>query len=523
MNTPPNLFNIFYDTDSYTNVNQLKRLTNFVYQTLLVCQNVTIFLILEDYDIKSFYDWLNNTNINTFYHKNKVLSNSVKCIPHSFLKKSKNVTKNVMNMFNLTNLLYIPNNTLLLYDFSKLIHLFPTSGITKINEMLFIPTINDIETLELLQNFYPFNTLHHEYTITDNTTICLSPLENHQLKPIFHIPEHLHVNFKYLGYKLNNITCFLTHIDLNSTNYTNGVLDLQELDIICPKNIINVCHTIITNTNTKIDTLEPQIKSKFYFIHDQIETETEQQYITEINQHLKNLKPTSNKPIKLLITPDICLFFCNQLLPKLDKRLKLIIYIYPLTFTPENTNFTFDILFKNMILNKTIEKIYSINPKTIHPKLKNLPLGIINTIQLGLENESFYNDKKYNLLENKSESESEIENKGLESENKSEIENKGEIESEIESEGDPVDYYFTLINCSNDNHRHLFWKALYLCSIPVVKSQDPQYIEYLKKLNVPFIEFNKSLIFNKILYRHVLRQFSYNIHSIPGLKISHYF
>ena len=109
------------------------------------------------------------------------------------------------------------------------------------------------------------------------------------------------------------------------------------------------------------------------------------------------------------------------------------------------------------------------------------------------------------------------------SENKSEIENKGEIESEIESEGDPVDYYFTLINCSNDNHRHLFWKALYLCSIPVVKSQDPQYIEYLKKLNVPFIEFNKSLIFNKILYRHVLRQFSYNIHSIPGLKISHYF
>ena len=268
---------------------------------------------------------------------------------------------------------------------------------------------------------------------------------------------------------------------------------------------------------------------------------------------LEHCKKNNTNIVKLFIYTHILNPFIKNVLPFLnrssfvdDKPIKYVLYIH-------NSDHAFTNEHVQLLYTDNIKKIYcqniDINLQNVSEKIKDkltlLPIGIANSMWThgnllelySVMAETYKIKKKNNIYVNI--------NPNTFYYRKILLDKINEKNNFKLSSGKPyIDYlkelsshYFCLCLRGNGIDTHRFWESLYLGVIPVIinnnETKSVNFIEYLKRLKVPFYEIkNEDLdimftkytneFFNESLYKSIIKNCGDSIYNIDSLKLDFY-
>ena len=290
-------------------------------------------------------------------------------------------------------------------------------------------------------------------------------------------------------------------IKLNEIITGDKILTLCDYIIITPdsynfhKNILNYVNPnnlIVINDFTNIEIVK---KINYFFLN------------------------TNKNHIKLFIYNYIVDDFIKYILDYLDKSLSFTIYLHN-----GDTTFGNNDLHKKLILNPLIKNIYAqnLNYPEDNSKLKLLPIGIANSmwghgdlsilydiiLKNNIKNKNIY----INLTLSTYKYREQVYNYLIKYNIK--LNNKKSFNCYLE---ELSEYRFCLCVRGNGIDTHRFYECLYLKVIPVIINNSNtdmnNFIHYLNKLNLPFIEIKDELldtIINKYFLTNFFNEDTYN-------------
>lgn len=324
------------------------------------------------------------------------------------------------------------------------------------------------------------------------------------------------------GIKIKQI-CNL-HVHSKQLYQFSSVFDIKYNDIITGDRVLSLCDFIIStpeiynyHKNSGIDA------NKFILI----------QNFRNINKIELN-KCFNKKHIKLFIYTHILDYFIEYILDILPKNIKFTIYLHNSDHDLNNSHY-------KLINDKRIVKIFSQNINCENnEKVNLLPIGLANMmfshgdiLSLYMCMSKTYKNKKTKNLYININPNTYFYRKNVLEQVTNDRFNK--------SSGKPFKQYleelsthrFCLCIRGNALDTHRFHESLYLGVIPVIINNKftnmNNYIKYLRKLSLPFIEITSDSLeeysdeyFNEKLYKKIIQECGSSIYNLNALKLSYY-
>lgn len=314
------------------------------------------------------------------------------------------------------------------------------------------------------------------------------------------------------------------HVHSKQLYQFSSVFDIKYNDIITGDRILSLCDFIIStpeiyNYHQKSG-IDP---NKFILI----------QNFKNINKIELN-KCFDKKHIKLFIYTHILEYFIEYILDYLPKNIKFTIYLH-------NSDHSLNKSHTKLINDKRIVKIFSQNINyEFNDKINLLPIGLANMMWPHGDILSLYTCMSKTYKNKKT--------KGIYINiNPNTFAYRYQVLNEVNndkfniSSGKPFKEYldelsthrFCLCIRGNALDTHRFHESLYLGVIPVIINNKftnmNNYIKYLRKLSLPFIEITSESLeeysdefFNESLYTKIIQECGSSIYNLDALKLSYY-
>jgi len=378
------------------------------------------------------------------------------------------------------------------------------------------PTVGFVnEQSDFKPNLYSFN---KTFVYTDDNTIPMKLYtSNSKLNNKLQVVGNLHIHSKQL-YKFNS------------------TFDIDYHDVVSGDRVVNMCDFVLSTKDIYAFHQEIQKYTKGYDISKTLIVKNfAEPNIVMLNRYFKNhCLTTGRKVINLFVYTHILDQFFANILPRLDGELRFNLYVH-------NSDHAFNDKHVALLQDPRIKHVYAqnIDCSDIHKNLTLLPIGIANAMWPHGDIPTLYNvmsdtykyKKRKALYVNinpntygyrKSVLDALSQNTDFEiSTNKP----YGEYLKELSQ------HRFCLCMRGNGLDTHRFWESLYLGVIPVVINNSitkcTNFIQYLRLLEVPFVEmtgdevFQKSF-FSESLYKSKIVQTNSSMWSLRSLKMSFY-
>lgn len=388
------------------------------------------------------------------------------------------------------------------------------TGVDYLNE-IDNPTVGFVnEISDFKPNLYNFN---KTFVYTDDNTIPMKLYtSNSKTNNKLQVVANLHIHSKQL-YKFNS------------------AFDIDYNDIISGDRVVNMCDFILSTKEIYEFHKNIQQYTKGYIISKTLIVRNfNKPNISLLNKYFIEHCVTNGKNVvNLFVYSHILDAFMTNILPKLNSDLRFNLYVH-------NSDHAFNDSHAKLLNDPMINHVYAqnIDCSVVYKNLTLLPIGIANAMWPHGDIPALYNVMSDAYKYKKRKALYVNINPNTYGYRKQILDVISQTKNFEISTNKPYPEYlrelsqhrFCLCMRGNGIDTHRFWESLYLGVIPVIinnaTTKCENFIEYLKMLEVPFVEMTgevfEDALFSENIYKSKLIKFNSSIYNLRSLKMSFY-